>query len=102
MTEYESFLKRFDEINLIDDYNQQRAEFSLLDEDVYNWICVKYPELQSHYCYISEELSDMLMDSEEDFIKEVIKNGMSTYDLVRLLGINIEELLNIYIKSKNE
>lgn len=101
MTTYESFLKRYDAINLIDDTEQQLDEFALLDNDIYDWINKKYPELSSHYCYMPEEISDMLIDSEKDFIKEIIKNGMTTSDLNMLLNVNTEELLNNYIKSKN-
>lgn len=100
MTEYESFLERFDEINLIEDEDQQNDEFALLDQDIENWVNKKYPELQ--YYFTLCEPADELMDSEEKFIKDQIGKHMGIYNLIDLFGLNIEELLNNYIKSKNE
>ena len=98
MTEYESFVKRYGEIDLTENEDDQFDALNELDKDIREWVYKKYPELS--YLYL-EEIADELMDTEEHFIKSIINRELSVYDILDLANISTEEIINNYIKSKN-
>lgn len=98
MTKYESFIKRYEEINLIKDEDEQNNELSKLDEDIKDWIREKYPELD--YLYL-EEISDDLKDTERHFMEFIVDWNYSLYDIVDLIGFTKTELIKTYLDSKD-
>lgn len=94
--EYKSFLKRFDEINQIEDEEEQFKELCLLDDDIQNWIHKKYPELR-HFEF--EAISDFLGNSEYELIDYIIKAYITTDDML-LENRSFLEIIDNYIKSR--
>lgn len=97
MIKYESFLERFDEIELIKDEDEQFDAFCKLDKDVLNWLHEKYPELQDLYL---EELSDELANTERQFVENILKTYFNIYDLLDLVGLNETIIIDKYLNSK--
>lgn len=97
MTEYELFLKRYEEIDLIEDEDKQNDELSKLDKNIRKYVHKKYPEL--NYLYL-EEISDDLIDDERQFIKGIISSQLNIYDILELVDIDRDQLIDMYLNSK--
>ncbi len=98
MTKFEELYNKYLQILKIEDKDEQNDALDDLDEEIYNFICKKYPELEDIEDYDFIEFMDTFT-TERSFIRGIIQT-FSYDDIIRCLtDININNIIEKYINK---
>ena len=100
MTKFEELYNKYQQILEIEDLYKQDDELFALDQELYEYISTKYPEIED-YLENVDNLYDGLKEDEYEYMKDLIKYSMYSKSIVFELTKHpsVDEIIDEYINK---